>query len=325
MVCERRQLDSSSSSSSAAKRGETFHEVRRRYESITDQHDLNVPRSEMHVSPSLQLGHVQRAPPRLQRRISSRASRHSRSRQNTDTDIGEENDVGNASGGNDDESEELDDEMMNDEGDFGADIAVYGNATELLNEELYIKAQWKYEFIRLPRLPLWVPYRMERIEKTPEVPSVERIYSFLRHLFVEAELSSECSVVCLIYMERLMERADVDLLASNWRPILLACMLLASKVWQDLSSWNIEFSKIYPHFSVRSINDLERTVLKLLQWDLYISGAVYAKYYFALRSLNESRDFRRRYNYIMRVGGAASRELEKRSAVTSKNLYSRSM
>mmetsp|Transcript_8877 Transcript_8877/g.15631 ORF Transcript_8877/g.15631 Transcript_8877/m.15631 type:complete len:460 (-) Transcript_8877:139-1518(-) len=199
------------------------------------------------------------------------------------------------------------------------------NALSLLDEEVYLKSQYKYAFLRLPRLPLWTPYLMERVQYTPEVPSVERIYSFIRHLFVEAELSSECSVVSLIYAERLMERAGIELLASNWRPVVMVSMLLASKVWQDLASWNIEFARVYPQFSVKSINLLERNVLKLLQWDLYISGAVYAKYYFALRSLNESENFRRRYNYIIRVGAPNTRQVEERSAQAGNSLYSRSM
>jgi hypothetical protein len=214
-------------------------------------------------------------------------------------------------------------------GSLGIDAALFENATDQLDEDLYLKSQYKYSFIRLPRLPLWTPYRMERIMRVAEVPTVERIYSFIRHLFVEAELSSECSVVCLVYVERLMERTGVELLANNWRPIVMTCMLLASKVWQDLSSWNIEFARIYPQFTVQSINRLERTILRLLQWDLFISGAVYAKYYFALRSLNESKNFRRRYNYIMRVNAPKnatnSKQLEKRSLAASSTLYSRSM
>jgi hypothetical protein len=211
-------------------------------------------------------------------------------------------------------------------GALGFDAALFDNASELLDEDLYLKSQWKYAFIHLPRLPLWTPYRMERVIRAPEVPTVERIYSFIRHLFVEAELSSECCVVCLVYVERLMERASVELLAINWRPIVMAGMLLASKVWQDLSSWNIEFARVYPQFSVQSINRLERNILRLLQWDLFISGAVYAKYYFALRSLNESRNFRQRYNYIMRPQNAPqAKQLEKRSAHASNLLYSRSL
>lgn len=38
---------------------------------------------------------------------------------------------------------------------------------------------------------------------------------------------------------------------------------------------------------------------KEISWNLYISSSTYAKYYFALRSLTEKRDFRRNYNFIM--------------------------
>ena len=38
------------------------------------------------------------------------------------------------------------------------------------------------------------------------------------------------SQVCLIYVERLMETANVPLLAGNWKPVLLCGLLLASKV-----------------------------------------------------------------------------------------------
>jgi hypothetical protein len=73
------------------------------------------------------------------------------------------------------------------------------------------------------------------------------------------------------------------------------------QVWQDLSSWNVEFSSVYPQFSLKCINRLEHVYLGQVKWDLYISASLYAKYYFALRSLAEGRDFRRRYNYVMQV------------------------
>ena len=41
-------------------------------------------------------------------------------------------------------------------------------------------------------------------------------------------------LVCLIYVERLMEQAHVPLVGKTWRPCLLCGLLLASKVWQDL-------------------------------------------------------------------------------------------
>ena len=58
--------------------------------------------------------------------------------------------------------------------------------------------------------------------------------------------------MCLIYVERLMEKANVPLLATTWRPVILCAMLLASKVWQDCASWNIEFSVVFPQRAAAS-------------------------------------------------------------------------
>merc|ERR1712127_1176278 len=120
-------------------------------------------------------------------------------------------------------------------------------------------------------------------------------------LFNSVQLSSERSIICLIYVERLMENAKVPVMANTWRPIVMCGLLLASKVWQDWSSWNIEFANVYPQFSLDSINRLELSFLKFIKWDLYISSSLYAKYYFALRSLLEKSGFRDRY--VQMVGG----------------------
>ena len=142
----------------------------------------------------------------------------------------------------------------------------------------------------------------KRIRPTYEIPSEEEIYNFAHRLFQTVQLSSECSIVCLIYVERLMEQGKVPLLATTWRPIVLTGLLLASKVWQDWSSWNIEFTHVYPQYSLQAISCLECQFLRILKWDLYITSSLYAKYYFALRALVEEKtDFRQRYNRL--VGG----------------------
>lgn len=73
-----------------------------------------------------------------------------------------------------------------------------------------------------------------------------------------------------------------------------------------MSSWNVEFSTVYPEYSLKSINRLELLFLGAMKWDMSISSSLYAKYYFALRSLTEKEDFRRRYNRVLRVRGRKS-------------------
>lgn len=124
-----------------------------------------------------------------------------------------------------------------------------------------------------------------------------------------------------------MEMAGIELLADNWKPVMLCGLLLASKVWQDLSTWNVEFQSICPEFTLKSINRLERTFLKYLRYSLFISGSTYARYYFALRSLTEKRDFRQKYNNMVMQSQAVSkaRRIEERSDALKNQVCARSM
>ena len=61
-------------------------------------------------------------------------------------------------------------------------------------------------------------------------------------------------------------------MADTWRPIFMCGLLLASKVWQDLSSWNVEISNVYPQYSLDAISRMETQFLKMVKWDLYISS-----------------------------------------------------
>jgi len=159
---------------------------------------------------------------------------------------------------------------------------------------------YKCAMVRLPMARPGMIYGLREIQTNyDKIPTEQEIYEFGHRLFQKVQLSSECSIVCLIYMERLMEIAKVPVVARTWRPIFMCGLLLASKVWQDLSSWNIEFASVYPQFSLDQINRLELLFLKNIKWDLYISSSLYAKYYFALRSLLEKRDFRNRYNRMV--------------------------
>jgi hypothetical protein len=194
-------------------------------------------------------------------------------------------------------------------------------------EAAYCTPTYKCTMVRIPMARPGMVYGLRKIRTPHNIPSEGEIYEFAHQLFKSVQLSSECSIVCLIYVERLMEIAKVPLLASTWRPIFMCGLLLASKVWQDLSSWNIEFASVYPQYSLDAINRLEINFLRNVKWDLYISSrcvhvliklgsfyptihshilslSLYAKYYFALRSLVEKVDFRQRYNRM--VGGVDS-------------------
>jgi len=167
------------------------------------------------------------------------------------------------------------------------------------SEDNFVAPQLVYHFVRVPLCRLGFQFTIREVKKQHAIPSLEEVHQFVSDLFVKAQLSAECSIVCLIYVERLMELANVPLVATTWRPCLLCGLLLASKVWQDLPSWNSEIAQIYPQFPLQAINRLESLFCREIKWDLYISSSAYAKYYFALLSLTEKKDFRMKYNAML--------------------------
>lgn len=128
---------------------------------------------------------------------------------------------------------------------------------DAFSEDCFASPKYKMTMVRVPMAIPSTVFGLKRIRPRYEIPSEKEIYDFAHQLFDNVHLSSECSIVCLIYMERLMEHAKVPLLACSWRPIFMCGLLLASKVWQDLSSWNIEFANVYPQYPLDAINRLE--------------------------------------------------------------------
>lgn len=121
-------------------------------------------------------------------------------------------------------------------------------------------------------------------------PSLDEVTKFYRDIFLKAQMESDCIIMSLIYVEKLIKRTRGALRprASNWRSLIFSCMILSSKVWDDLSMWNVDFSQSCPKgvsFPLQRINDLEVNVLKALGFQVKVPASEYAKYYFLLRSM----------------------------------------
>lgn len=122
-------------------------------------------------------------------------------------------------------------------------------------------------------------------DDTMREPDQKTIYRFVKTLFKAAELSSEYAITTLVYLERLMTYAEMDLTPKTWRRMFLGAIVLSSKVWEDQAVWNVDYAQILEEISVEDINELERHFLGLIQFNMNVPSSVYAKYYFHLRTL----------------------------------------
>ena len=130
-------------------------------------------------------------------------------------------------------------------------------------------------------------YKVFYEDSYKRTPSSTQLEAFYRDVFSRGQMEIECIVTSLIYVERLLKaaRGKIRLRAGNWRPVLLSCMIMASKVCDDLSMWNADFGHICAEFTLPRINALEAALLKAYGFNATVAASEYAKYYFHLRSM----------------------------------------
>eukprot|EP00522_Entomoneis_paludosa_P017635 CAMPEP_0172464176 /NCGR_PEP_ID=MMETSP1065-20121228/49594_1 /TAXON_ID=265537 /ORGANISM="Amphiprora paludosa, Strain CCMP125" /LENGTH=605 /DNA_ID=CAMNT_0013220337 /DNA_START=77 /DNA_END=1894 /DNA_ORIENTATION=+ len=124
------------------------------------------------------------------------------------------------------------------------------------------------------------------------MPSIEDIFSFFQEYFRRSQMEHDTIIMTLIYLERIVKQTNGKLSPTpeNWRSLLFSSMILASKVWDDLSMWNVDFSNVsvatgIVPFSLNRINELEVGVLTSLAFDVRVPASEYAKYYFLVRTM----------------------------------------
>merc|ERR1711981_79926 len=135
------------------------------------------------------------------------------------------------------------------------------------------------------------------IERSPSrsihhPPSNLEVGSFLTKIFKQQKLAHECLIMSLVYIDRVLSnpKANLQLNPQNWRRILLASLVIASKVWEDLAVWNVDFVDVFPELTFSDLNEMERNFLGLLEFDVTVIATTYASYYFNLRELADVKE-----------------------------------
>ena len=120
---------------------------------------------------------------------------------------------------------------------------------------------------------------------------IEQFDNYAKNIIFRARMEKECSIICLIYIERVIQLTGLYLNKLNWKRVLFISLTIASKVWDDESYENVHFAKVFTRYPLKEINTLERIFLSLIDYNVGIKKSEYAKYYFILRaySTKESR------------------------------------
>jgi len=127
-------------------------------------------------------------------------------------------------------------------------------------------------------------------------PTEEEVYLYAKYILISAKMEKEAPIMALIYIERLLSKTGTLLNHWNWWRLVLITLIEAGKVWDDDTLENKHYPRVMPDVSLKEINELEKTLLELVSFDLFIKGSEYAKYFFILKTLSkeiEDSEFKR--------------------------------
>ena len=82
-------------------------------------------------------------------------------------------------------------------------------------------------------MPLFL-YALEDVEFEVKQITDGDVILFMRRIFEKMQLATECLIIAVIYLEKVMINGGIEMRLCNWRPLLFIAVLLASKFWEDI-------------------------------------------------------------------------------------------
>ncbi|XP_064221626.1 cyclin-Y-like protein 2 isoform X4 [Aotus nancymaae] len=134
-------------------------------------------------------------------------------------------------------------------------------------------------------------------EQLPEVyfqynPGRKLIFTFLRSLFKVNRLTADLAIRSLVYIERLVNDADINICPTNWKRIVFGATLLAIRVGHDVAVCHEHYCRLFENMTVEDMNELERHFVELIDRNISVPGSIHVGCYFDLRALAHKRGLR---------------------------------
>jgi len=117
------------------------------------------------------------------------------------------------------------------------------------------------------------------------IPQRKDVEQFICSIVYARSLPVEVIVAAAIYINTLEAHSAVFVYSSNWRCILIASLLIATKFVGDFCVWNVDwiFSAL-PNMNIRHLNQLEYSFLVVMDYKLVIPPSAYTRSYKDLRA-----------------------------------------
>lgn len=144
--------------------------------------------------------------------------------------------------------------------------------------------------------------------RTSAVPSRHSIQAVLLDMYQTLHLQAEVLVIAQVFLDRFTERSGMPVMPDTWQNVLLAALILASKVWEQSCRDNSQLAFVVP-FDVEEIDAFENVFLRFVRHDIVLTASMYNNAHFKLESLKG-----KGVNFLMpRLDSAQAADLEANS------------
>jgi hypothetical protein len=104
------------------------------------------------------------------------------------------------------------------------------------------------------------------------------LHEYVRRLTVAAKLPAECLAVAAFYLEKLTGKGDLHILPANIHGVCLSCMMMASKMYEDIPYANSYWSALSGTYPNEQLNRMELAILELLSFQLNVNELIFKQY-----------------------------------------------
>lgn len=105
----------------------------------------------------------------------------------------------------------------------------------LFHESNFTRQEWEVTTTSgySSTMPLFL-YVLEEKKQEVKPATTGDLILFMRKVMDKMQLATECIIISVIYLEKLMIKGRIELRFCNWKPLMFTAILLASKFWEDI-------------------------------------------------------------------------------------------